>query len=197
MQPIVVKLGGSLYDTPELKIWLTTLAEYAKKQPVILVPGGGPFADNVRTAQALHNFDDKTAHHMALLAMKQFGLVLIGLAPNCQPFSIDNPKRAPFSVWLPDDSLLLEPSIEQSWSISSDSLALWLTQHVSAQQLLLIKRTKINSQSIKKLIEQDILDKGFAHTFVSSPIAAKIIHYQNHLQLNAISSTKQHNLSLT
>ena len=39
----VVKLGGSLSGAPELKAWLAALAGAAGR--VVLVPGGGPFAD--------------------------------------------------------------------------------------------------------------------------------------------------------
>ena len=196
MSPIVVKLGGSLYDSPELTTWLTKLAEYAQKQAVIIVPGGGPFADGIRAAQALHGFSDKIAHHMALLAMKQFGLLLIGLASNCQAFTISPPTQAALSVWLPDDSLLLDSSIEQSWDISSDSLALWLTQRISAQQLLLIKRSQTSEYSIGQLTKSGILDQGFSKLFSKNPVTAKVIHYKNHSQLDSYSSDLQQSLSL-
>jgi aspartokinase-like uncharacterized kinase len=49
----VVKIGGSLYDTPELKKWLKQLAKAAKDDSIIIVPGGGPFADTVRDAQKM------------------------------------------------------------------------------------------------------------------------------------------------
>ncbi|HCC82688.1 MAG TPA: delta 1-pyrroline-5-carboxylate synthetase, partial [Methylophaga sp.] len=72
----VVKLGGSLYHTAELKSWLTLLEQTALNESVVIVPGGGPFADMVRQAQQLHKFDDQHAHHMAILAMAQYGLML-------------------------------------------------------------------------------------------------------------------------
>ncbi|RKZ79701.1 MAG: delta 1-pyrroline-5-carboxylate synthetase, partial [Gammaproteobacteria bacterium] len=33
---IVVKLGGSRYNTSELKTWLNALDQYAKLQPIII-----------------------------------------------------------------------------------------------------------------------------------------------------------------
>src|SRR5690348_1464350 len=74
---IVVKLGGSLAGRPHVEPWLDTLAACAGQ--AVLVPGGGPFADAVRAAQPALGFDDLAAHHMALLAMEQFGRALASL----------------------------------------------------------------------------------------------------------------------
>ena len=79
----VVKLGGSLAFAPALTEWLAALA--ASGGRVVLVPGGGPFADQVRDAQRRRRFDDATAHRMALLAMEQYGLMLCGLHPALHP----------------------------------------------------------------------------------------------------------------
>src|SRR5215510_16371000 len=67
----VVKLGGSYAHAAELKPWLAAIAACAGH--VVLVPGGGPFADAVREAQARMGFDDRVAHRMALTAMAQYG----------------------------------------------------------------------------------------------------------------------------
>ena len=66
----VVKLGGSLNSDPVLPQWLELLAELGGGR-VIVVCGGGAFADEVRRAQAHWHFDDLPAHNMAVLAMAQ------------------------------------------------------------------------------------------------------------------------------
>src|ERR1700681_3045121 len=75
--PTVVKLGGSHAFSPHLKDWLDAGARCAGR--VVLVPGGGPFSDAVRAAQPRMGFDDRAAHHMALLAMEQYGCALASL----------------------------------------------------------------------------------------------------------------------
>ena len=45
--PIVVKLGGSHAFATHLRAWLDALAQAGGN--VVVVPGGGPFADAVRT----------------------------------------------------------------------------------------------------------------------------------------------------
>ena len=76
----VVKLGGSLQSFPGLRDWVRLIAEQGGGR-VVLVPGGGQFADAVRAAQRTAGFDDRTAHGMALFAMEQYGLMLAALAP--------------------------------------------------------------------------------------------------------------------
>lgn len=196
MPPIVVKLGGSLYNTPELNLWLKALASYSEQQAIVIVPGGGPFANLVRDAQGLHRFDDKTAHHMAIVAMKQFGLLLSSLEPKCQPLSLNKNESAALSVWLPEDSLLQESSIEQSWGVSSDSLALWLANTLSASQLLLIKQVQPLSRSIKELSKEQCIDHGFSSFFKSFSGKTKIVHSQNYLYLAEHMSDDSLSLSL-
>ena len=79
---IVVKLGGSLSHTDALVNCLNALEKSYQGQATVIVPGGGAFADQVRLAQQHWQFDDNTAHHMALLAMQQMALLFKGLKPD-------------------------------------------------------------------------------------------------------------------
>src|SRR6516162_10095712 len=75
----IVKLGGSHADGPHIRDWLAAIA--AEAGAIVIVPGGGPFADAVRSAQASMGYDDSAAHAMALMAMAQFGRALMSLNP--------------------------------------------------------------------------------------------------------------------
>src|SRR5262245_51683374 len=72
--PTVIKLGGSFAFSADLADWIAAIAGCAGR--VVIVPGGGPFADAVRAAQAQMGFDDCAAHRMALLAMEQYGCAI-------------------------------------------------------------------------------------------------------------------------
>jgi|SRR5690554_677962 len=174
----IIKLGGSLYNTIELKTWLTRLNEVAKRQPLVIVPGGGPFADQVRQAQQQHQFDDRHAHHMAILAMAQFGLLLHGLLPSAN--MVKTPAavtvQPQLSIWIPDDQLLKE-DIAQNWLITSDSLALWFAQQLPApRQLSLIKRVQPESGDIRQLSAKAIIDRGFPTLYQQCPIATQLVN---------------------
>ena len=116
--------------TPHCAAWLEALAAWGG--PLILVPGGGPFADAVRAAQAAMGFDDAVAHRMALLgngaircrargAFEGFALAASRdeLAALCAPD--ENSRLAAGEEWC-----LVAPEVPQSWDMTSDSLAAWL-----------------------------------------------------------------------
>lgn len=142
----VVKLGGSLARSAELPDWLAVLAEHGAGR-VVLVPGGGPFADAVRSAQALWRFDDATAHHMALLAMQQYGQMLAGLRPDLLTVDSAAAIRAALAsgripVWSPLP-MALDPALETSWRLTSDSLAAWLARRLNIARLVLVKSCEV------------------------------------------------------
>jgi aspartokinase-like uncharacterized kinase len=178
----VIKLGGSLFHTPELRQWLELLDSASQQDTVVIVPGGGPFADEVRHAQRLHRFSDSSAHHMALLAMAQFGLLIADLAPESQIFYYpqQDPQQLPpgLHVWLPDRSLLDSSEISHSWDVSSDSLALWLSQELEADELVMIKRSTVVSSRIQALIQHGVIDKGFTSLYQRKPVLTKLFHFQ-------------------
>ena len=78
-QPVVVKLGGSVVRSAELQAWLDVLA--AARAAIVVVPGGGALADEVRACQSQLGFGDRAAHRMALLAMDQLAWAVAGLRP--------------------------------------------------------------------------------------------------------------------
>jgi aspartokinase-like uncharacterized kinase len=180
----VVKLGGSLYQKDELTHWIEQLSFLSQQHPIIIVPGGGPFADHVRQAQQHYSFSDQHAHHMALLAMAQFGLTLLGLSEKCHPLYYPSSlprKQYPLSVWLPDKSLLTETDIPQNWQVTSDSLALWLAHNLKADKLLLVKQTKLcQPSSLCQLSEQGIIDVAFPILYQQHPVPSYLTHASEH-----------------
>lgn len=178
---IVVKLGGSLYHSDMLSCWLHALVSYSEQHTVVIVPGGGPFADQVRHAQNKYYFNDSVAHHMAIIAMKQFGLLLASLNSQCEAVSTTDLGHQPISIWLPDDSLLNEASLKPTWDITADSIALWLTQSIGASQLILVKQASVKTASIRSLSSTHMIDQAFPSLFKQQPIDVKIMHSLDHI----------------
>ncbi len=182
---IVVKIGGSLYNTAELKLWMQALTLYSMKCPIVVVPGGGPFCDQVRHAQRHHNLHDKNAHHMAILAMKQFGLLLADCAPTSHTFNSTPPHSSPLTIWLPDDTILLESNLPHNWTITSDSIALWLASKLNAEQLILVKSVLNDTASINQLSANNIIDAGFKDLFENSNVDTCIMHAEHSAHLSS------------
>lgn len=163
----VVKLGGSTVRAAELESWIAALA--GSKLPVVIVPGGGLFADQVRETQIRMDFSDTAAHSMAILAMEQFGQIILDRDERLAPArSLQEMARAldagKVPVWLPSSLALSAPDIPVSWDITSDSLAAWLAGKLGAKALLLIKQTGafFGSDTIDSLATRGIVDAGFA-----------------------------------
>lgn len=159
----VVKLGGSQALSPTLRPWLRALAGVPG---IVVVPGGGPFADAVRAAQPAMGFDDRAAHHMALLAMAQYGLALAALEPRLVPADgldaighVASGGLVP--VWLPWPMLRDAPGLPASWDVTSDSLALWLAGALGARRLLLVKPRAAETGAVAALVRDGLVDPAF------------------------------------
>src|SRR5262252_9411080 len=116
-RPTVIKLGGSFAFSACLRDWIAAIAGCAGR--IVVVPGGGPFADQVRSAQAHMGFDNRAAHRMALLAMEQYGCAIKSLHEAVSlADSPDAIRRGLVSgqipVWLPSHMALDASNIPQS-----------------------------------------------------------------------------------
>jgi aspartokinase-like uncharacterized kinase len=141
-QPIVIKLGGSVVRSGALVPWLDAIA--AAACPVVVVPGGGALADEVRACQAQLGFGDRAAHRMALLAMDQLAWAVAGLQPGFAVGATEEElwaalDRKQVAVWAPYALIADRNDIEASWRLTSDSLALWLAGRLGAGACYLIK----------------------------------------------------------
>src|SRR5262245_31211093 len=141
----IVKIGGGLLSAPDaLHATLEIVADAARATRLLIVPGGGPFADAVREIDRRICLSDEVAHWMAILAMDQYahliasrlaGAVLVARM-NEIPSVIDSgrvPVLAP-SRWLRQ----VDP-LPHSWDVTSDSIAAWVAGETGAQSLVLIK----------------------------------------------------------
>lgn len=163
----VVKIGGSLLGSPELERWLDVFVKFSDGK-IIIVPGGGVFADAVREAQKISNISDSTAHKLALLAMDQFGHLLHSLNPKlatadseCEIDERTWQHRA--IVWLPSRMVLADDTIPQNWDVTSDSLAAWLAEKLQAKHLILLKSDKPSGSKLNlaEITKNGIVDFAF------------------------------------
>ncbi|RLP22698.1 dihydroneopterin aldolase [Mesorhizobium sp. YM1C-6-2] len=167
MKGIVVKLGGSTAGHDEMKVWIAALA--GSSLPLVIVPGGGPFADQVRSAQKGMGFSDAAAHAMAILAMDQFGHVIVDSHKRFSAaHSIEEIERASavgkIPVWLPSALATPAQDIPASWEITSDSLAAWLAGKLGAEALLLVKQSRAftGDDGVADLMARGIVDTYLA-----------------------------------
>lgn len=179
----VVKLGGSLADWDRLPHCLACLVPLG----LVIVPGGGPFADQVRAAHSRWRFDQTTAHGMALLAMCQFGRMLAGLEGRLRLAGTladlrAQTQRGLTAVWLPgpDDPEL--SGVEASWDVTSDSLAAWAATKLEASELILLKsvRRSPKDATLARLGEDGVVDRAFARHAAAAPFSTWLCHREDY-----------------
>jgi aspartokinase-like uncharacterized kinase len=167
---IVIKLGGSLMASGRLQQCLDKIERCYQDKAVVIVPGGGVFADQVRRVQQQWQFDDRTAHLMAILAMQQMALLFKALkpcfmvAPSLAELQNQTSQQG-VVIWSPDVVELDKVGIPSSWDVTSDSLAAWLAKTLDADELILVKSVNIDADyDVVNLVQQRIVDASF-HEF--------------------------------
>jgi 5-(aminomethyl)-3-furanmethanol phosphate kinase len=163
---VVVKIGGSLLADGRLPSVLCAIAAW-RGMRLVLVPGGGVFADAVRIAQERAGFDDALAHRLALDAMGRMAEVFTALQPMLimarDPVGIaaaHSCGRIP--VWDPIELRDGDPDIQESWNVTSDSLALWLATLLGAEHLVLLKSAEPPAcLDLAFLAVQGLIDSAF------------------------------------
>jgi aspartokinase-like uncharacterized kinase len=140
----VVKVGGSLLGDARLRALVGVLGELSRTRSLVVVPGGGPFADSVRCASAVLDPGPSAAHWMAILAMDQHAHLLAGLLPASRlvesPGGIAEAVAAgALPILAPSAWLRAADPLPHGWHVTSDSIAAWVAGRVSAERLVLLK----------------------------------------------------------
>ncbi len=141
-----MKLGGSLLAEADLRPLLEVLIEAARTRPLLVVPGGGPFADAVRAATERHDPGESAAHWMAIQAMDQLATMLAGLAPTArlatEPREVASVvAQGRLAILAPFAWLRAEDPLPHGWHVTSDSLSAWVARALGAERLVLLKST--------------------------------------------------------
>jgi len=144
MRLTVLKVGGSLGERGGLEPLCRTVGRLGRRWPLVVVPGGGAFAETVRQHAARLPLREGTAHWMAILAVDQYGYLLSDLIPGAVPvFTLRDARRlagaGPTPVLLPGRLLRQVDPLPHTWQVTSDSIAAWLALRLNAARLVFLK----------------------------------------------------------
>jgi 5-(aminomethyl)-3-furanmethanol phosphate kinase len=134
-------VGGSHGAKPTaLRRLMRALARQARCHFLVVVPGGGAFADVVRRADRRFALGESAAHWMAILAMDQYGYLLADLAPG-STIARRRSELVPgrLNILAPSAWLLRADPLPHSWDVTSDSIAAWFARKLGARRLMLVK----------------------------------------------------------
>lgn len=177
----VVKIGGSMSRDPLLQTWLRELNELGGGR-VVIVPGGGGFADQVREHQAIWRFDDLAAHNMAVLAMAQHALMMQGLCRRLVVAATESQIRHALhegrtAVWAPFGLMRQEADTLTSWDVTSDSLAAWLANRLNAERLMVVKSCEVDfACDVAQYAEKGVVDKRFSEVIREASYPVDILN---------------------
>jgi len=170
VMPLVVKLGGSLNShVPEL-----AGAFIRAPRPILIVPGGGHYADAVRALQ----LSDEEAHWNAIEAMDTYGRYIA-------TFGIETTDR----LQTPKNTVVLLPlrctrhfdPLPHSWDITSDTIAAWVADRLRLELLVLksVDGIQIDGSlagTILESFETDVVDPCFITYVLQHHIRTTIIN---------------------
>lgn len=138
----VLKIGGSLIDQADslLKAVKEHFDGTGSKVKIVIVPGGGIFANSVREASQRHSMSDEAAHWMAVAAMEQYAYLLADKSGVPLIDDIDHVPQG-ISILLPYRLLKATDELEHSWDVTSDTIAAWVAHRMDA---MLVKATDVD-----------------------------------------------------
>jgi hypothetical protein len=170
--PVVVKIGGSLIDylDPVLD------ALHRQRLPVLIVPGGGKFADQVRET----GVSGDAAHWMAIAAMEQMGWYIAskGVRPVT---SLQVPSQR--EVLLPYTLLRNNDPLPHSWDVTSDTISAWIASRLSLPLILLksvdgIRSGGILQEKVTKDLPTEDVDPCFIRYVLDYKVKTMVINGQ-------------------
>lgn len=169
----VIKVGGSLFNMPDLKNrvldWSEAIADESSIN--VWVCGGGAMVDEVRNWQSRHGLDDETAHRISIGLMSQTAELFQSLFINwplvgdvSQINSVDV-KLTPNIVFDCRQWALNNISLKRSWETTSDTIALQLATESGASHLYLLKSKSPKSDRAIEAVEDGLIDRNFSSSY--------------------------------
>jgi len=171
---VVVKVGGSLYDLPDLGSRLRHILGELKAERVAIVPGGGVTADAIRGFDAVHHLGDEASHWLALRTLTVNAHFLAPLLPN---FVVSDDWRQPrvlldaFAFAVADETR--SSPMPHLWDATSDCVAAQLAWRGEADELVLLKSRHWIGADWARASQEGVVDSVFP-TFANRLTKTKI-----------------------
>ncbi len=168
MSAVVVKVGGSLLDLPDLTDRLGAYLESLRPAHPLLIVGGGHEVDRLREQEQAGQLTAEDAHWRAIEAMtantqcvsRDLGFNMIG-----KEADLRDADRAGHAVAMDTHALLREDEqhggtrLPRGWSVTSDSIAVRLAHLAGADSILLLKSCGVPARTrVEQAVEQGVVD---------------------------------------
>jgi aspartokinase-like uncharacterized kinase len=169
----IVKIGGSLFDWPDLGPRLATWLQNQTRR-ILLVPGGGVFANVIRDLDRRHHLGEEISHWLALRTMTLNGFFLQSLL--AVPLVAHPLENETAKVAIVDALPFVQADegragcLPHSWSVTSDSVAARVAVVAGADRLILLKSVTIpTGLPWDEAGRQNYVDAHFAAVIMQAP----------------------------
>lgn len=180
MPVTLIKLGGSLLSLPDLPARLEELLGQFSDEQTLLLVGGGPTADVVRTWDSVHSLTPTLAHDLAIESLHLNQSLLTHLLPNLEAVDTRDEAAAAWNtgrlpllnvpLFLQDEEPKQQLQLPRSWQATSDAIAAWVAIHWPAQRLVLAKSASLPaSDEIEQAVHDGLVDACFGAWFPRLP----------------------------
>jgi len=187
--PIVVKLGGSLLVLPDLVDRLHAVIGLLHPHRVLIIAGGGAAANEIRRLDEYCVRTATQAHWDAIAAMT-FNAEILSRVCGCLPVisnRIDadtawqqhNAVLLDCAAFLREEQTLYSRSLPESWSVTSDSIAAFVTLRWPARQVVFCKSCDLTSPHIDRLCRDGLLDEWFPNNLTELQQSGVQLHWLN------------------
>jgi len=158
----IFKIGGKILENSkniESTIsQLTQLYEENILQKILIIPGGGSYANFIRKIDEELKLGVALAHWMAVYSMNYNGIELNRKYPRLECIEelekFQDAKKM-FCIFLPYNYLRKNDALPHSWDVTSDSIAHYIAYKLHLNRCFLIKDVEgiygINKELIKKI----------------------------------------------
>jgi aspartokinase-like uncharacterized kinase len=187
-RPIIVKVGGSLFDLPDLGPRLEAWLKALPGGDVILIAGGGAAADVIREMDRAHGLGEQISHGLALESLSLMASVLLAVAPPSLPlFRLGapewaGPREAPQSFFVQDLYSFAcwdehRPGcLPQNWTVTSDSLSARVAEVMGARELILLKSVTIPPEMDWTEASRRGFVDGYFPTMIARGVKARAVN---------------------
>lgn len=172
---LVVKVGGSLYDLPDLRWRLERFLAAQGDPDWLLVPGGGAMADVVREWDRRHGLGDARSHWLALRACSLNAHLLRDLLPGVALVAdpVGHRGRGVLDAFAFLDA---NGGVPHSWEATSDAVAARAAA-VARGELVLLKSVTIPAaMSWEDAARMGYVDRVFPEVVRASGIRVRAVN---------------------
>ncbi|MGZ7107351.1 MAG: amino acid kinase family protein [Methanobacterium sp.] len=132
----IVKLGGSLFPEDAIKFCKTLVGKN-----VIVICGGGEFANKIRDYDDKMDFSITSTHKTAILCMDIMGMLVADKVDDARAvYSLEKAKKVleegKLPVLLPSKIFEYLDPLEHSWKITSDSISVYISWLLESKILI-------------------------------------------------------------